>query len=93
MSQARSPPTDLTPGSKFALHFGDDLMTVWAHHRQMGLHEATWECVDEYEIDGRVEVSGRGTVIRDGGDVWYLVDDFEDIHIHGRTDSNRSRLF
>lgn len=69
--------------TKFALHVTDTVLTVWIHHRNLGLHEATWEQLEQYEIGERVELSGSGLMIKEGEEVWYLVDKLEDIHLHG----------
>ena len=83
MGESRPPPTDLGSETKFALHIAETVLTVWIHHRNLGLHEATWERLEQYEIDEQVEVSGSGLLIKDGSDVWYLVDRLDDITLHG----------
>ena len=83
MTSPEPPPTDLGSKTKFALHITEGLLTVFVHHRQLGIHEATWEELDQYEIDERVEISGSGLLIKEGEDVWYLVDRLEDVHLHG----------
>lgn len=83
MRESRPPPTELGSQSSFALHIANGVLTVWFYHRDLGLHEATWEEREKYEIDERVDVSGSGRLIKTGEDVWYLVDTLEDIHPHG----------
>jgi len=83
MTSPEPPPTDLGSQTKFALHITEGLLTVFVHHRQLGIHEATWEELDQYDIDERVEISGSGLLIKEGEDVWYLVDRLEDVHLHG----------
>lgn len=83
MVDPRPPPTTLGSETKFALHIAGETLTVFLHHRSLGLHEATWEQLEQYEIDERVELSGTGTMIKEGEEVWYLADTLEDIHLHG----------
>ena len=83
MPESRPPPTTLGSKTKFALHIGASTLTVWIHHRNLGLHEATWEQLEQYEIDDRVEVSGAGLMIKEGSEVWYLVDSLDDLTLHG----------
>ena len=83
MAKASAPPTSLEPAAKFALNVAEETVTVWAHRRPLGLHEATWERVEEYSIEGGIELTGEGTLIRRGEAVWFLVDDYEDVHIFG----------
>lgn len=90
MASARPPPTDLGSRSNFALHLGDDLLTVWVHRRDLGLHGAQWEQRDQYEIPDGIELTGAGRLIKDGDDVWYLLDEFEDIHVHGDVQTNQA---
>ena len=86
MPSARPPPTDLGSRSNYALHLGETLLTVWVHHRDLGLHGAQWEQRDQYKIPDGVEVSGAGRLIKEGEDVWYLLDEFEDIAVHGNVE-------
>lgn len=83
MADPRPPPTDLGSGTQFALHIADETLTVWVHHRQLGIHETRWEQLEQYEVDERVELTGSGLLIKDGEEVWYLVDTLEDVHLHG----------
>lgn len=83
MTDARPPPTRLGSESRFALHMADAVLTVWIHHRNLGLHDATWEQLGQYVIDERVDISGEGRLIKEGKDVWYLVDKLEDVHLRG----------
>jgi len=83
MPESRPPPTTLGSETKFALHIAESTLTVWIHHRNLGLHEATWEQLEQYEIDEQVEVSGSGLLIKDGSEVWYLVDHLDDLTLHG----------
>ncbi len=86
MGAARPPPTDLTSRSRYALQLGEELLTVWIHHRDLGHHGARWEQRDQYKIPDGVEVTGAGRLIRDGEDVWYLLDAFEDIQVRGEVE-------
>lgn len=83
MAESQPPPTDLGSGTQFALHLSNETLTVWIHHRQLGIHETTWERLEQYEIDERVELTGTGLLIKEGSDVWYLVDRLEDVNLHG----------
>lgn len=83
MGDPRPPPTELGSESSFALHLSDGHLTVFVHHRQLGIHETTWERLDQYETDGRVEITGAGTLIKEDDAVWYLVDSLEDVYLHG----------
>lgn len=83
MTASRPPPTTLGSGTQFALHITDSVLTVWLHHRDLGVHEAHWEELEQYAIDDSVEVSGEGLLVKEAEDIWYLVDRLEDVHLHG----------
>lgn len=83
MTDPRPPPTRLAGDSRFALHMAESVLTVWVHHRDLGLHEATWEQLGQYEVDERVDISGLGRLIKEDEHVWYVVDRLEDIELRG----------
>lgn len=90
MVDGRPPPTKLGSGSRFALHLTDGLLTVWMYHRDLGQHGERWEKVDEYEVPDGVQLSGTGMLVKEGPDVWYLVDDLDDVQIRNRSSARRS---
>lgn len=81
MDAVRPPPTSLGSRAEFAVHLNDTAFTVFRYHRRAGPHGSKWEKVEQTTVGGQLSISGEGTLIKDGEDVWYLLDEYDDLRI------------